>query len=164
MSSTATPITPARFAEAISNLPLSSLFAKAAEIRNSTAYLRRSNEELVIEANTGDEAFVDALAENIAVISRMQERLELLKTEIERRGYILDNGKVDGSNNNPVASENGTAHAAGDKINGLTDIKNDTRAFGLGGKISVRGTVTNEELERLVAERLSGNVDVGVHL
>jgi hypothetical protein len=46
MSSEVTPISPARFAEALKDLPLSTLHLKAAELRNSIAHLDYSNEQL----------------------------------------------------------------------------------------------------------------------
>ena len=46
MSNEATPITPARFAEALQELPSSSLALKVLELRNSIAHLDYSNAEL----------------------------------------------------------------------------------------------------------------------
>ncbi|KLU84036.1 hypothetical protein MAPG_03083 [Magnaporthiopsis poae ATCC 64411] len=46
MSSDALPISPARFAEAIKDLPLSALHLEVLELRNSIAHLDYSNEQL----------------------------------------------------------------------------------------------------------------------
>jgi len=46
MSADALPISPAAFAEALKDLPMSTLHLKAAELRNSIAHLDYSNEEL----------------------------------------------------------------------------------------------------------------------
>ncbi|KAI1488605.1 hypothetical protein F5X96DRAFT_644614 [Biscogniauxia mediterranea] len=103
MSSETQPINPARFAEAIKELPASSLALKVLELRNSIAHLDYSNAELkpyaegrisTLEQQEGstaqpvepDQDCVDAIAENEAVIARMQERIELIRAEVEGRG------------------------------------------------------------------------------
>ncbi|OAX81414.1 hypothetical protein ACJ72_04242 [Emergomyces africanus] len=91
MSATATPITPQAFAEALKSLPLSSLYAKASELRNSIAHLQRSNDELARymaeETPDGrDKDCEEAIQENEVVMLRMQERIELVKAEVEGRG------------------------------------------------------------------------------
>ncbi|EPE33755.1 hypothetical protein GLAREA_06768 [Glarea lozoyensis ATCC 20868] len=94
MSSEATPINPARFAEALKDLPLETLHFKGAEIRNSIAHLDYSNEQLKPFAEgtdpscngTPDQDCLDAIRENEIVIGRMQERIALLRAEVEGRG------------------------------------------------------------------------------
>ena len=86
MSSGATPITPERFAEAIKELPLANLHSKAAEIRNSIAHLVSSNQQLQPFADEGDSVCADAVQGNVVVIQRMEERILLLKGEVEGRG------------------------------------------------------------------------------
>ncbi|GAP82631.1 putative secondary alcohol dehydrogenase protein [Rosellinia necatrix] len=102
MSSETQPISPARFAEALKDLPASSLALKVLELRNSIAHLDYSNEELKpfaegtvptvdqhgnrSEAGQPDQDCKDAIAENEAVIVRMQERIELIRAEVEGRG------------------------------------------------------------------------------
>jgi len=95
MSSEATPISPVRFAEALRDLPISTLHLKALELRNSIAHLDYSNEQLKpfadgtdpsLPSPTPDPDCVEAIKENEVVIARMQERIELLKKEVERRG------------------------------------------------------------------------------
>ncbi|KAJ9668535.1 hypothetical protein H2201_001176 [Coniosporium apollinis] len=88
MSATSNPIPPERFAAALTELPLGSLHAKAAELRNSIAHLRRSNEQLAPYARDGDRECADAIQENEEVISRMEERVALLKAEVEGRGMM----------------------------------------------------------------------------
>jgi hypothetical protein len=90
MSST-DPITPARFAAALHDLPLSSLALKVAELRNSIAHLDYSNEQLKPFAHPGggaegDRDCAEAIVENEEVIRRMEERIGLVKEEVERRG------------------------------------------------------------------------------
>jgi hypothetical protein len=86
------PITPARFAAAIQDLPLSSLALKVAELRNSIAHLDYSNEQLKPFARPaspdeeGDPDCAEAIQENEVVIQRMEERIMLVKEEVERRG------------------------------------------------------------------------------
>ncbi|TPX16697.1 uncharacterized protein E0L32_003638 [Thyridium curvatum] len=98
MSSEALPISPARFAEALKDLSLSSLHLKVLEIRNSIAHLDYSNEKLrpfatgaepVLGAPAAqpDQDCVDAIRENEAVISRMQDRIRMVREEVEGRGF-----------------------------------------------------------------------------
>lgn len=123
MSSEAIPITPARFAEAIKELPASSLALKVLELRNSIAHLDYSNEELKPFAegrvptlgsssdNVPDQDCIDAITENEAVIARMQERIELIKVEVESRGLNWaefqgrDNKAEEGETNGQQSSE-----------------------------------------------------------
>jgi hypothetical protein len=113
MSAESQPITLAAFAEAIKALPLSAVYAKVLELRNSIAHLRRSNEDLrmyiaTYTTNTVDELekssdgvptasttaaaaadnqeLENYIVENEGVIVAMAERIALLKTEIEDRG------------------------------------------------------------------------------
>ncbi|CAG8982740.1 hypothetical protein HYALB_00001021 [Hymenoscyphus albidus] len=94
MSSETTPINPSRFAAALKDLPLETLHFKGAEIRNSIAHLDYSNEQLQpfasgTEASCNgvpDQDCIDAIKENEIVIARMQERIQLLKAEVEGRG------------------------------------------------------------------------------
>ncbi|KAL2043293.1 hypothetical protein N7G274_003599 [Stereocaulon virgatum] len=87
MSSTSIPIPPHRFAEAIKELPLANLHFKAAEIRNSISHLQSSNEQLQYFAGEGDRDCAEAIEENVVVIQRMEERIALLKREVEGRGF-----------------------------------------------------------------------------
>jgi hypothetical protein len=129
MSHEAIPIPPARFAAALKDLPLSTLHLKAAELRNSIAHLDYSNEQLKpfadgTENGEPDQDCVDAIRENEIVIERMQERIRLLREEVEGRGSswmefrsaeeIAEDG-VDGKmdvNEDPSGLVNGTGHAA----------------------------------------------------
>ncbi|KAK0730462.1 hypothetical protein B0H67DRAFT_479342 [Lasiosphaeris hirsuta] len=99
MSADTLPITSARFAEALKDLSLSSLHLKVLEIRNNVAHLDYSNEQLRpfaegLAAPLGSPATtpqpdpdcVEAIRENEAVIARMQERILLVRTEVENRG------------------------------------------------------------------------------
>ena len=87
MSALATPIQPERFAEAILDLPLSNLHFKAAELRNSISHLVSSNSQLQSFAGEGDKDCVDAIRENEETMMRMEERILLLRREVERRGF-----------------------------------------------------------------------------
>ncbi|KAL3428020.1 secondary alcohol dehydrogenase [Phlyctema vagabunda] len=88
MSNDSNPISPARFAEALKDLPISTLHLKAAELRNSIAHLDYSNEQLVpfTQGSEPDPDCVEAIEENEVVIKRMLERIDLLKKEVEDRG------------------------------------------------------------------------------
>ncbi|KAJ9164624.1 hypothetical protein NKR19_g1252 [Coniochaeta hoffmannii] len=101
--STSTPISPARFAAALKDLSLSMLHLKVLELRNSIAHLDYSNEQLrpfadgteptlaaAAASSTSepqpDQDCIDAIKENEDVIKRMQERIALIKAEVEERG------------------------------------------------------------------------------
>ncbi|EAQ92589.1 hypothetical protein CHGG_00824 [Chaetomium globosum CBS 148.51] len=115
MSSEALPISPTRFAAALTDLPLSTLHLKVLELRNSIAHLDYSNEQLrpfaegtatATATSTSttttappqqapssttataepDADCADAIRENEGVIARMQERIALVRAEVERRG------------------------------------------------------------------------------
>ncbi|KAI1776777.1 hypothetical protein F4818DRAFT_411810 [Hypoxylon cercidicola] len=128
-------INPARFAEALKDLPSESLALKVAELRNSIAHLDYSNAELKPYAEgqaptlgqqgglaQPDQDCVDAIAENEAVIGRMQERIELIRKEVEGRGLSWREfqGKPDEeeAEADPTNSSN-AADAGGNQTNGV---------------------------------------------
>lgn len=94
MSAESIPIMPSAFAEAIKELPLSTVYAKASELRNSISHLRRSNDELwsfisdACDAEEDRRELEGYIVENEGVITSMTERIQLLKTEVENRGQI----------------------------------------------------------------------------
>ncbi|CAI7594447.1 unnamed protein product [Penicillium crustosum] len=99
MSTEALPITPGAFAEAIKELPIAVLYSKVSELTNSIAHLHRSNAEL--QSNDSEEEKKELegyVAENEGVAVSMNERIALLKTEVENRGQPwieLDELKID---------------------------------------------------------------------
>ncbi|EFQ29389.1 hypothetical protein CGRA01v4_05149 [Colletotrichum graminicola] len=100
-SADTSPISPARFAEALRELSLPMLHLKALEIRNSILHLRYSNAQLkpyaegaattldAADASAGrpDPDCVEAIRENDVVIARMDERLQIIRDEVEGRGH-----------------------------------------------------------------------------
>ncbi|KAI1460505.1 hypothetical protein F4805DRAFT_395125 [Annulohypoxylon moriforme] len=100
MSSETQPIDPARFTEALKDLSAESLALKVLELRNAIAHLDYSNAELkpyaegtapTLDQPQGqpaqpDQDCIDAIAENVAVIARMQDRIERIRVEVETRG------------------------------------------------------------------------------
>lgn len=84
------PISPARFASALKDLSLPSLHLKVLELRNSLAHLDYSNEQLrpfAYSPDSPDQDCLDAIRENEQVIERMQERIRLVRVEVEGRGF-----------------------------------------------------------------------------
>lgn len=142
-TATNTPITPARFAAALPALPLSALHAKAAELQNAIAHLRSSNVQLREFADGGDAECADAMRENEEVIARMQERIALVRQEVEGRGMRWADGEVEDR-----VEENGVV-----EMNGA-------------GAREERPGLSDEELERRLRERLGDGEDEedGVHL
>jgi len=84
MSSEALPITAARFSEALAELPISSLYAKHAELSNQIQHLESSNKQLEDFARDNDDRdCYEALMENRQVMKRFEERQELIKKEVQ---------------------------------------------------------------------------------
>ena len=197
MSNEATPIPPARFAEALKDLPLSSLHLKAAEIRNSIAHLDYSNEQLkpfadgTEHSSNGrpDQDCIDAIKENELVIARMQERIALLKAEVEGRGSSwLEFQSAEEVQSGEERLVNGTGEDVemeGQRSNAWSDGTFQTGRI-VNGEISmdgagaVNGTVSgaasntggrldDEALRRAMEERMralaeEGDEDEGMHL
>ena len=185
MSSEATPISPARFSEALKDLPISSLHSKVLEIRNQIAHLDYSNEQLREFAD--DQDCVDAIAENEVVVTRMTERIALIKNEVESRGANWTEfqsaeeveKKSEGLvNGNGQSGEENQEPENGSRSNPWTDGTFQTGRITNGevvmdgvqsenGQASGHqgGRLSDEELRRQLAERLSeDDGDDGMHL
>lgn len=171
MSSTTNPISPTRFAAALSDLSLASLHAKASEIRNSILHLRISNSQLEPFAADGDADCMDAIKENEAVMDRMRERVELLRTEVEGRGARWVSWDEDAA----VAEESGTNHELNQStsaINGhVNGLNGDAGVAQNGGGRAVEneaisGRFSDEELTRRLRAQMDpeGDDDEGLHL
>ncbi|KAK9780866.1 hypothetical protein SCAR479_02052 [Seiridium cardinale] len=189
MSSEATPIDPARFAEALKDLPASSLALKVLELRNSIAHLDYSNEELKpfaegtatavdsSAANQPDQDCIDAIKENEAVIERMQQRIELIKKEVEERGLSWDEFKGKADDEKKDAEESGVNGEPQTSINGTNGVNghaptaaNGQHAAWSDGTFTtgtIRG-LDDEELMRQLQERMSelqdDDEEGGMHL
>ncbi|ODH13512.1 hypothetical protein ACO22_07183 [Paracoccidioides brasiliensis] len=149
MSSTSLPITPQAFAEALKSLPLSFLYAKGSELRNSIAHLQRSNDELARymaeEAPDGrDKDCEDAIRENEEVVVHMRERIELLKVEVEGRGQMwseeleMEVGIASGADVEPVGME------AGNEVDGHSEARMTAEAPSTGSRRSTAGNSTEQ--------------------
>jgi hypothetical protein len=163
MSTSPTPITPEQFTRAIHDLPVDTLHAKAAEIQNSINHLRHSNEQMLPFADEGDQDCKEAMFENLTVIGRMNERIELLKREVEGRGLRWSaegegdgmNGRVEGDGMNVEVNGNGTATV------------NSAGGGQQPGPRAPSGRLTDEELRRQVEAQMQMDGDEeeeGVHL
>ena len=180
MSVTSNPITPERFALAIHDLPLSSLHAKAAEIRNSITHLVSSNQQLQAFADDGDTDCADAIRENQVVIGRMEERIELLRAEVAGRGMRWAEGEeedraqlekmrdAEGRLVNGIDShENGEAMEGVERsaVNGDGNDAAAAVASEPAQRSGQGGRLTDEELQRRLLERLGDpDEDEGVYL
>ena len=165
MSASAQPVSSARFAEALQELPLSTLHNTAAEIRNSKIHLESSNQELKPHADEGDETCKEAIDENKQVLERMNARLNLLKAEVERRGMLWvesDDAEADGVLNGH-ANESSVEHGP---LSGGIGLSARTSGLNQGS-----GSLSDAELARRIEERMQAaeNTDGsegedGVHL
>ncbi|GIK02692.1 hypothetical protein Aspvir_006751 [Aspergillus viridinutans] len=148
MSEESRPITLEAFAEAIKELPLSAVYAKVSEIRNSIAHLRRSNSELraFIDESCDSESdkreLEGYIAENEAVITTMNERIGRLKTEIEHRGELWteEEVKADTKVNGDEASASLSSHPV---VNGT--VEDERPRAHLDATRSPEDTQVNEE-------------------
>ncbi|KAL8730251.1 MAG: hypothetical protein Q9181_004735 [Wetmoreana brouardii] len=164
MSANAAPISLHRFAEAIAELPIDNLHAKAAEIRNSIAHLDSSNNQLRQHADDGDPDCVDAIKENEEVIARMEARINLLRNEVESRG--LPWGDEEPSTLNGKLEEQSGDDRAHIGDGSSSNVQEDAAPQ------SVRtrgGRLSDEELARRLRDQLNedmrdGEDDDGVHL
>ncbi|KAJ5637380.1 hypothetical protein N7490_007259 [Penicillium lividum] len=110
MSTESHAIDPTDFAEAIADLPLSAVYSKVSEIRNSIAHLHRSNDELrlfLAESKDSEEDKKELegyIMENEGVVTSMTERISLLRVEVERRGQTwLETGEKEDVNGEQVS-------------------------------------------------------------
>ena len=117
MSAESQPISPTAFAEAITELPLESLHAEAAKLSNDINKLVESNTALeaekVVENEEGVQFLDEVIAENEGVIRSKEERIELLKVEVEKRGQVWIDPRKKGEINTeeeggPVVNRTGT--------------------------------------------------------
>ncbi|KAJ4354821.1 hypothetical protein N0V95_003506 [Ascochyta clinopodiicola] len=119
MSAEALPITPARFAAALTDLPISSLYAKHAELTNNIVHLESSNKQLEDFAREHDDRdCYEALLDNRQVMKNFNERMDLIRKEVEEvRGLPWrprDEGEVrkeegDVGLNGTAPTQNGTS-------------------------------------------------------
>ena len=170
MSSTATPISPARFAAALSSLPLPNLHLKAAELNNSIAHLEYSNLQLQPLAEEGDRDCKEAVEENRGTIARMKERIELLKAEVEGRGFRWGEGEGGASKGS------GNEGMNGDRTEEELGNGNNEQVGRTGGRVVAneqrveadgRRRLGDEELARRMRERMAEEAmddDDGLHL
>ena len=159
MSSSSQPIPPHRFAAAITELQLANLHSKAAEIRNSISHLEASNQQLKSYADDGDRDCAEAIQENILVIQRMEERIGLLKREVEGRGFRWgeDEDKVE----NGATVTNGTGYNERSETSAQVSVGAQRDAGG--------GRLGDEELARRLREQMrefddEDAMEEGVHL
>jgi hypothetical protein len=180
MSSEARPIDPLRFAEALETLPLDALHAKAAELQNSMEQLRSSNEQMVPFADEGDQDCKDAMYENLGVITRMHNRVELIKAEVEKRGMPWpseerERGVVDVQRLREfgIEGENGEQIIVGRPesdaplVNGTSGAAAANGTAGEeGGSVRAQqsGRLTDEELRRQLEAQMGMDDEEGVHL
>lgn len=154
MSSETRPISPASFVRAIEDLPLENIYAKAYEINNSVAHLEKSNAVLQeysdsikndtnLDAATragGDKDCLEAIQENAIVIERQNERVRLLKAEVERRGQLWHEAEPKEAEH--TTSGNGATSAAAPQTSA-----------------PVSNRLTDDELRRQLAERMGEDED-----
>ena len=165
MSSTAAPISPAAFAAAIQDLPLENLHFKAAELQNSKAHLRHSNDQLKPFAEEGDEDCAEAIRENEEVIGRMEERIAALRQEVERRGFLwseveMEEREIQGLQTADAAGVDGMSEDGPDRLASVHPTSRPNPEQSIGGRLS------DAELQRRLRERMEVDEgsEGGIHL
>ncbi|KAI9699081.1 MAG: hypothetical protein M1836_003270 [Candelina mexicana] len=170
MSSTSTPINPRTFALAIKDLPLSNLHLKAAELRNSISHLQYSNTELQRWADAGDRDCAEAVRENEMTIGRMEERIELCRREVEKRGFRWGESEVE---EKMMMGEEVGGNGTGDGIEeGTLAVRVETgrgesRDIEQGNGRRTGGSLSDEELARRLRQQMEEAEDEdgsGIHL
>ncbi|KAI5813199.1 hypothetical protein BZA77DRAFT_296181 [Pyronema omphalodes] len=122
MSATSNPITPESFQLAIRELDLELLHRESSRLQNSIYHLQRSN--IALEEVKDDEDCAIAIRENLETIQRQQERVQMIRDEVERRGFGAPCGErkeeVDETHThaNGVVETNGVGGAT---ENGISD-------------------------------------------
>jgi len=171
MSQTTRPISPTAFREAIQDLAIGSLHAKAAEIQNSITHLKDSNDAMLEFPEDPD--LKEAIAENEEVMQRMKDRILMLRQEVERRGmrWVEDEGYREGDFKEPGEDVvmNGTSGEQDgvNGVNGSADVSS-TSTTTTTTAAAASGRLTDEQLTRLLAERMgqpeADEEDEGIHL
>lgn len=178
MSSESRPIDPLRFAEALETLPLDALHAKAAELSNSIEQLRSSNEQMVPFADEGDQDCKEAMFENLGVITRMHNRVELIKAEVEKRGMPWPSEErergaaidvrrlrefgMEGENGEQIIV--GRQESDAPAVNGTATANGTVDGEGSGARAHQSGRLTDEELRRQLEAQMGMDDEEGVHL
>jgi hypothetical protein len=148
MSAEALPISTPRFAAALSDLPISSLYAKHAELKNNIAHMETSNKQLEDYARDNDDRdCYEALLENRQVIRKFLERIELIKKEVS---------EVRGLPWRPQGEDEKRSEVVVDGTNGSTT-QNGVSATGVNG-----GVVQHEQGSGMDGQ--NGDGEDGVYL
>jgi len=114
MSSEVLPIPLDRFALAIKDLPISTLYAKARELHNSIAHLQSSNSQLssYISSSGPDKDCTDAIRENDDTIQRMEARILAVEYEVVVERGLPWNDEEGGKEIGKIKGEMQIGHGA----------------------------------------------------
>jgi len=177
-SADTSPISPARFAEALRELSLPTLHLKALEIRNSILHLRYSNAQLKpyaegaattldgADASAGrpDPDCVEAIRENEAVIARMEERLQIIRDEVEGRGHswneFRSKEEVESDHHHHHHQQQAGVHANG--VNG-TAAQATTTTNGLGAATAEEERIAGQTAAAAAASNSSTTTAASPH-
>ncbi|KAF8454232.1 hypothetical protein BGX38DRAFT_352682 [Terfezia claveryi] len=184
MSATSLPITPEAFLAALENLSISQLRLESHRLLNSIYHLRRSNITLLSDDFASDPDCQDAVRENEEVIRRQEERVAMIRSEVERRGFRMEhwvlgeelggdavggatNGVVNGLDNGEVVvGREGESSIQGNlSVGGDTEVVREVGVEGVQGAVtSVEPPSQRRELDPLNHPSPAGIEDDGVYL
>lgn len=154
----AQPIDPARFAQALEDLPVDALYSKVSELANSIAHLHSSNQQMLPFAEEGDQDCKDAMFENLGVIGRMNQRIQLIKSEVQRRGIRWTEGELEDAAAGKESATN-MVNGNGQLVNG-----NSVHTPAAATQLAQSGSLSDEELRRRLEQQMSEAEEDGVHL
>ena len=128
-------------------------------------------------ADEGDADCKEAMFENLGVITRMHERVELIKAEVEKRGMPWpseerERGAVDvrrlrefgmeGENGEQIVV--GRAESDANLVNGTAAANGTAGGAESGARAQQSGRLTDEELRRQLEAQMGMDDEEGVHL
>ncbi|KAK6858338.1 hypothetical protein PG995_006037 [Apiospora arundinis] len=146
MSAQTRPPTAEEFAIALTELPASSLALKVLELRNQIAHLDYSIAEMrpFAEAAEPDQICVEGIQENEVVIGKVQQRIELIRKEVENRGmswHEFDGKDVTPAATAAVASSSANPESSNTTAAAATDATSTTNGTnGVDGSNGTNGT------------------------
>lgn len=105
-------------------------------------------------AEEGDDDCREAMFENLSVIGRLNERIGLLKAEVEKRGMLWEHGSGEEVNGDVEEGSKGRM------VNGETVTANGSAE----APRQPSGRLTDEELRRQLEAQMGEDEEDGVHL
>jgi hypothetical protein len=132
------------FLEAITDLELEQLHVESSRLQNSIFHLERSN--IALEEFRDDEDCRQAIQENVETIARQNERVQMIKNEVERRGFLMPCGERKEDEEGGMDTEEGARAASGESVPTHREASTAQPAASVNGHAAgdINGTSQNE--------------------